>query len=68
MLSDSLEFARSLISLGAVESFDNKGLYYEPAYQLGLDMLKMLKSFDEIVVALLNEGLVMRALDFAEDH
>ena len=40
-------------------------MYYEPAYQLGLDMLKKLKSNEEVVYALLHEGLIMRALDFA---
>jgi hypothetical protein len=28
-------------------------------------MLKKLKSYDEIVIALINEGLVVRALNFA---
>lgn len=40
-------------------------LYYEPAYQLGLDMLKKLKSNEDVVYALLGESLVMRALDYA---
>ncbi len=40
-------------------------IYYEPAYQLGLDMLKKLKSNEDVVYALLNEGLILRALDFA---
>ena len=41
------------------------GYYDEPAYQAGLDMLKKLKSYEEIVVALINEGLTLRALNFA---
>lgn len=40
-------------------------MYYEPAYQAGLDMFKKLKSYDEIVVSLINEGLSLRALNFA---
>jgi len=40
-------------------------LYYEPAYQLGLDMLKKLKTNEDVVYALLNEGLILRALDYA---
>ncbi|TNV83895.1 hypothetical protein FGO68_gene4171 [Halteria grandinella] len=44
------------------------GYYYEPAYQSGLDMLKKLKSYEEIVVALINEGLTLRALNFAQQY
>ena len=40
-------------------------LYYEPAYQLGLDMLKKIKNNEDVVYALLGEGLILRALDFA---
>jgi uncharacterized protein (DUF1810 family) len=43
-------------------------MHYEPAYQAGLDMLKKLKSYDEIVVALINEGLTLRALNFAQAY
>ena len=43
-------------------------MYYEPAYQLGLDMLKKLKNNEDVVYALLNEGLILRALDFAQDN
>lgn len=64
---------------GLLASHDNSGsssreegnphdplvLFYEPAYQLGLDMLKKLKSNEDVVYSLLSEGLVMRALDFA---
>jgi hypothetical protein len=42
-------------------------LYYEPAYQLGLDMLKKLKTNEDVVYALLNEGLILRALDYAQE-
>jgi hypothetical protein len=31
-------------------------------------MLKKLKSYDEIVVALINEGLTLRALNFAQAY
>ena len=31
-------------------------------------MLKKLKSYEEIVVALINEGLVLRALNFAQQY
>lgn len=31
-------------------------------------MLKKLKSYDEIVVALINEGLILRALNFAQAY
>ena len=43
-------------------------LYYEPAYQLGLDMLKKIKSNEDVVYALLSEGLILRALDYAQDQ
>lgn len=43
-------------------------LYYEPAYQLGLDMLKKLKSNEDVVYSLLSEGLILRALDFAQEN
>lgn len=73
VLSDSLELARILVSLGSNESkryhsdssMQVYNMHYEPAYQLGLDMLKKLKSNEEVVYALLNEGLIMRALDYA---
>jgi len=35
---------------------------------MGLDMLLRLKKFDEIVVALINEGHILKALDFALDY
>lgn len=31
-------------------------------------MFKKLKAYDEIVVALINEGMVVKALDFAKDY
>lgn len=31
-------------------------LHYPPAFQLGLDMLKKLKSYEDVALALLNEG------------
>ncbi len=81
VLADSMELARILINLGSQETkrvHDRDSpqdgepspsepliLYYEPAYQLGLDMLKKLKSNEDVVYALLAEGLVMRALDYA---
>ena len=43
-------------------------LYYEPAYQLGLDMLKKIKNNEDVVYALLSEGLILRALDYAQDQ
>ena len=75
VLSNSLELARILINLGSSESkrttTDNGTssftIYYEPAYQLGLDMLKKIKSNEDVVYALLAEGLVLRALDYAQE-
>ena len=34
---------------------------------MGCDMLQRLKKHDEIVVALINEGMILKALDFALD-
>jgi len=72
VLNENLELARVLVNLGSADNKNDKNsekaavsAYYEPAYQSGLDMLKKLKSYDEIVVALINEGLVIRALNFA---
>lgn len=66
VLNENLELARVLVNLGSKDNKDDKtATYYLPAYQSGLDMLKKLKSYDEIVVALINEGLVIRALNFA---
>ncbi len=42
-------------------------MFYEPAYQLGLDMLKKIKSNEDVVYALLGEGLILRALDYAQE-
>jgi hypothetical protein len=82
VLNENIELARLLINLGssdaplavviegekAPEGQAPQPLYYEPAYQAGLDMLKKLKSYDEIVVALINEGLTLRALNFAQAY
>ena len=35
---------------------------------MGLDMLQRLKKFDEIVVALINEGFILKSLDYALDY
>lgn len=35
---------------------------------MGLDMLQRIKKYDEIVVALINEGMILKALDFALDY
>lgn len=35
---------------------------------MGLDMLQRLKKFDEMVIALINEGLILKALDYALDY
>jgi len=82
VLNENLELARLLINLGSKENLlatqEGEGdppsgaaqppLYFEPAYQAGLDMMKKLKTYDEIVVALLNEGLTLRALNFAQAY
>jgi hypothetical protein len=55
-----------LIQLG---SKDQQGqTLYEPAFQLGLDMLQRLGHHQEIVTALVSEDCVMRALDYAQEH
>ena len=71
VLADSLELARILLDLGSKESRDDQESgkdFYKPAFQMGLDMLQRLKKFDEIVVALINEGMILKALDFALDY
>lgn len=35
---------------------------------MGLDMLQRLKKFDEIVVALINENMILKSLDYALDY
>ena len=65
VLNENPELARQLIILGSNESKVSGKCYFEPAYQIGLDMLKKLKLFDEIVIALLNEKQILRALNFA---
>lgn len=78
VFSDSLDLAKVLIALGTSEGPSNSSVaaegkkqrkqYYEPAFQLGLDMLQRLKQWQEIVIALINEQQVMKALDFALDY
>lgn len=76
VLNETIDLARLLINLGSHDSPPAPGesapsespAFYEPAYQAGLDMLKKLKSYDEIVVALINEGLTLRALNFAQAY
>ena len=82
VLNENIELARLLINLGSADApLSNPkeeggekapevvaALFYEPAYQAGLDMLKKLKSYEEIVVALINEGLTLRALNFAQAY
>ena len=64
---DSLELARVLVELGSRQS-KKTDTYYEPAFQLGLDMLQRLKQYQDIVIALVNEDYIMKALDFAIEH
>ena len=69
VLNDSLELARILIDIGSQENKnDPEKQSYAPAYQMGLDMLQRLKKFDEMVVALINEGHILKALDYALDY
>jgi|TARA_B110000285_G_C14993967_1_gene547792 hypothetical protein len=69
VLNDSLELARILIELGSQDNKeDPEKQYYQPALQMGLDMLQRLKKFDEMVIALINEGLILKALDYALDY
>lgn len=69
VLTDSLELSRILIELGSKDSkADPNAQYYAPAFQMGLDMLQRLKKFDEIVVALINEGYILKSLDYALDY
>lgn len=66
---DSLELARILIDLGTKDlDAQLKKPFYAPAFQMGLDMLQRLKKQDEIVVSLINEGMILKALDFALDY
>lgn len=43
-------------------------LFYEPAFQIGLDMLKKLKQHEEIALALLHEGQLMKSLDIVSEN
>lgn len=63
VLNDSLELARTLLEIGSKENTQ-----HPPAFQMGLDMLQRLKKFDEIVVALINEGYILKSLDYALDY
>jgi hypothetical protein len=63
VFNDTLELARVLIQLGSKGG--TKQAHYEPAFQLGLDMLQRLQHHSEIVTALVSEDYVMRALDYA---
>lgn len=67
VVTDTFELARFLIQLGNKEASKTE-LFYEPAFQLGLDMLTRMKMFDEVVAVLIEEGHVMRALDFAYEN
>lgn len=82
VLNENIDLARLMINLGSKEGAKNSSeegaqstsgadynqVYYEPAYQAGLDMMKKLKNYDEIVIALMNEGLTLRALNFAQAY
>jgi hypothetical protein len=61
-----------LLDIGSKENRedpeDRGQQFYAPAFQMGLDMLQRLKKQDEIVVALINEGMILKALDFALDY
>jgi hypothetical protein len=64
---DLSELEGQYVSLKVTGKDKEFSLFYEPAYQLGLDMLKKLKSNEDVVYALLNEGLLLRAIDYAQD-
>ena len=64
---DLSELEGQYVSLKITGKEKEFSLFYEPAYQLGLDMLKKLKSNEDVVYALLNEGLLLRAIDYAQD-
>lgn len=68
VLNDSLELARILLDIGGNEAKAGGEHYHSPALQMGLDMLQRLKKFDEIVIALINEGMILKALDYALDY
>lgn len=62
----TLEEENEIAKQGASRQNDQlQPIFYEPAYQLGLDMLKKIHSNEDVVLALLNEGLIMRSLDYA---
>ena len=66
VFSESLELARLLVHLGSKSQGSDQ--YYPPAYQLGLDMFKKLQSHEEVVIALINEGLMIKALNFSQEY
>ncbi|CDW82519.1 UNKNOWN [Stylonychia lemnae] len=68
VLTENADLARLLVQLGSKDSKEQKKCYYQPAFQIGLDMLKKVRAYDDIVIALLNEGQVLRALNFAVDY
>ncbi|CAD8176301.1 unnamed protein product [Paramecium octaurelia] len=59
VLLDNLEFAKLLIDISNKESLtlkESKSEPYEPAYQLGLDMLFRLSKYEELLECLLKYG------------
>jgi hypothetical protein len=67
VFNDSLELSKVLVNLGSKNSIKQPN-YYEPAFQLGIDMMKRMRLFSEVVTTLVAEDLVMRALDFAIEN
>jgi hypothetical protein len=64
---DLSELEGQYVSLKVTGKEKEFSMLYEPAYQLGLDMLKKLKSNEDFVYALLNEDLLLRAIDYAQE-
>ena len=54
VLADSLELARILINIGEAEDEGR----YEPAWQLGMDMLGRLRRYDEVVQIFVKKHMV----------
>jgi len=67
VLDETYELARVLIQLGSKSNIDSDS-YFEPALNLGLDMMLRLKLHSEIVSTLIAEDYVMRALDHAQAY
>jgi hypothetical protein len=59
VIADSFHVACQLLSLEST---------YPPAYQLALDMLKRLRSYDEILEVFLTKGNLFQALRFLRNH